>query len=92
MKRTIVPFVVGVLALAGCRAPIDDASKQEREQEQQQQVGDAARKAGHTAYNVAQDAKEAAILLAHDLKAAGMQAKQGWEDARRQHQDTSCQR
>jgi protein involved in sex pheromone biosynthesis len=91
MKRVIVPVVASVLALAACRTPLDDASKQQREQEQEQQVSESARKAGRTAYDVAQNAEDAVKLLAHDIKAASVQAKQGWDQARREHQQNSCQ-
>jgi hypothetical protein len=91
MKRIILPVILCLFALSSCSRPQDSRSDEERRRENQQKVDEAARKAGHAAYDVTHDAarqaEEATKELNRDIQSASDQAKKGWNDAKRQHQE-----
>jgi hypothetical protein len=91
MRRILLPTILCAFALASCRHPMDSRTQLERERENQRKVDEAARKAGRAAYDITHDAakqaEEAAKQLNRDIQSASDQAKKGWNDAKREHQD-----
>ncbi len=78
MKR-VLPYVAAAVLvfLSGC-APGSDAQKAESGSDK------AARKAGATAYEIAQKSKAAAKKAEIELRKTGKQLKAGWDDAKHQ--------
>ncbi|HLH39029.1 MAG TPA: hypothetical protein VKX39_07765 [Bryobacteraceae bacterium] len=84
--KTRITLACGILIVmfAGCsRSP----------EERQQQADDAARQAGRAAYQAAEKAKQAAKEaekaaedLNRKLEHAGVEARKGWDEAKRDHQ------
>jgi hypothetical protein len=71
---------VAPLVFLGCRDPQtgpDDRAERERK------TNEAARKAGEEAYKLAEKAKVAAKEAAEKLEKAGREAREGWNDAKR---------
>ncbi len=74
-----------VLTSVGCNTP--DRSQPETSDRYRTDSDSAARKAGRAAYEIKQETKAAAKKAAKELKRAGEQAREGWNDAKRDAQE-----
>jgi len=76
--------LIGVLAVA-----LSACSRQATQQSQtdaDQKSAEHMRQAGRAAYNAAQKAEDAARDLSRQVERAGKEAQQGWDEAKREHE------
>ena len=79
--RTLAIVAVLMLGITACNRP-NEESRQEKEQTSDERM----RQAGRTAYDAAQKAEEAAKELSREVDRAGKQVREGWDQAKREHE------
>src|SRR5579872_239957 len=87
VMRLRIAVIAGlvVVGLAACDRNTPQESQRERDQTRDQTSDERMRQAGRSAYDAAQKAQDAAQELSRQVERAGKEARQGWDDAKREH-------
>jgi len=80
--RTAAIAAMLVFGLAACERPAAQETREQRDQRTDDQM----RKAGRSAYDAAQRAEEAAKELSRQVERAGKEAREGWDQAKHEHE------
>ena len=85
--RLSILSVLAILIVTSVACDTKGHPRTETKEQFRKDTESAARKAGHAAYEIKQETKEAAKKAGEELKKAGEQAREGWNDAKRQAKD-----
>ena len=78
----LASILVLLIGIAACDRSVPQESQRERDQKSDERM----RQAGRSAYDAAQKAEEAARELSRQVERAGKDARQGWDEAKRDHE------
>ena len=80
--RTAMTAAMLIFGLAACDRPVNHETQRDRDEKTDEHM----RQAGRSAYEAAQKAQGAAEDLSRLVERAGKEAREGWDEAKREHE------